>query len=61
VEADLIDLAESMSAARAIVEPVRERYAEVLVYFRQAGAVGPQAARRVQWTTRGGYAELVLR
>ena len=40
VEAQVIDLAEAIASARAIVEPVRSQYTEVLVYVRQAGAPG---------------------
>lgn len=60
VEADVLDLAESLTSARAIVEPVRGRYTEVLVYLRQSGATGHFAARRVQWTPTGGYVEIGL-
>ena len=60
VEAEVIDLAEAMASARAIVEPVRDRYAEVLVYLRRTGAPGRLASRRVQWTPSGGYVETTL-
>ena len=60
VEAEVIDLAEAMSSARAIVEPVRTQYSEVLVYLRRTGAPGRFAARRVQWTSSGGYVETAL-
>ena len=60
VEADVIDLSESMASARAIVEPVRDRYSEVLVYLRRAGAPGRLAARRVQWTPAAGFIEIPL-
>lgn len=60
MEAEVVDLAESMASARAIVEPVRARYTEVLVYLRKSGATGRFASRRVQWTPGGGYAEMAL-
>ena len=60
VEADVIDLAETMVSARAIVEPVRHQYSEVLVYLRRTGAPGRFAARRVQWTSSRGYVETPL-
>ena len=60
VEADVVDLAESLAAARAIVEPVRARYTEVLVYLRQSDTKGRFAARRVQWTQAAGYVEMGL-
>jgi hypothetical protein len=60
VEAQVIDLAETMASARAIVEPVRGRYSEVLIYMRRAGAPGGFASRRVQWTAANGYVETPL-
>jgi hypothetical protein len=60
VEAEVIDLAEATASARAIVEPVRSRYSEVLVYVRRAGAPGRFASRRVQWTSAGGFVEIPL-
>ena len=60
VEADVIDLSEAMASARAIVEPIRGRYSEVLVYVRRAGAPGRFASRRVQWTPSGGFVEIPL-
>ena len=60
VEAQVIDLAEASASARAIVEPVRSQYTEVLVYLRQAGAPGRFASRRVQWTADGGFVEIPL-
>ncbi len=49
---------EALAIAREVVEPLRNRYDEVLVYTRAPDA--PDAARRVQWTPRGGYVELIL-
>lgn len=60
VEADVIDLEEALASARAIVEPVRGRYSEVLIYLRRTGAPGRFAARRVQWTPAGGFVETAL-
>ena len=60
VNADVLDLVESLQCARAIVEPVRGRYTEVLVYLRQFGSKSHYAGRRVQWTATGGYKETVL-
>lgn len=43
-----------------LVEPLRGRYEEVLVYVRKPGALHDDlAARRIQWTPRGGYVENV--
>ena len=52
---------EATSIAREIVEPVRHRYDEVLVYVRGPDARGMPSERRVQWTPSGGYAELIIR
>ena len=60
VETDVIDLSESMASARAIVEPIRGQYSEVLVYVRRTGAPSPFASRRVQWTPSGGFVEIPL-
>ena len=42
--------------AFTIVEPIKNGYVEVLLYFQRPDA--PLASRRVQWTPRGGYVEL---
>ena len=60
VEAEVIDLADTMASAQAIVEPVRTRYSEVLIYMRRSGAPGRFASRRVQWTAASGYVETPL-
>jgi hypothetical protein len=45
--------------ATQIVEPLRDRYQEVLVYFHKPGAAKSFAERRIQWTPRGGYIEAI--
>lgn len=42
-----------------LVEPLKSRYEEVLIYVRRPGTSGKLAARRMQWTPRGGYVEVV--
>jgi hypothetical protein len=42
--------------ASSIVEPIKNGYVEVLIYFQRPDA--PLASRRVQWTPGGGYVEL---
>ena len=54
VEAERLD--DARSIAVQIVEPVRSKYEEILIYVRQPGRNVP-AVRRVQWTPRGGYVE----
>ncbi|HVG56786.1 MAG TPA: hypothetical protein VM846_20275 [Vicinamibacterales bacterium] len=54
VEAERIE--EARGIAIQIVEPVKDRYDEILIYVRQPGARVP-TVRRIQWTPRGGYTE----
>jgi hypothetical protein len=59
VEADRIGNAQAIAAE--IVAPVRDRkYDEILVYVRQMHSRKGFADRRVQWTPKGGYTELVI-
>jgi hypothetical protein len=60
VTADVLDMRESLGIAQEIVEPVQAKYTEVLIYLHQFGAKTQYAARRVQWTRGGGYAEMAL-
>jgi hypothetical protein len=48
-------LQESLAVAKLLVEPVKTRYAEALVYFYRPG--GTRLVKRVQWTPRAGYVE----
>jgi hypothetical protein len=58
VETDLPDTARQIAAQ--VVEPLKNRYDEVLIYVRRPGArAADLPARRVQWTRRGGYVETV--
>jgi hypothetical protein len=46
--------------ATQVVEPLKERYDEVLIYVRKPDAPPDDLpARRVQWTRRAGYVEIV--
>jgi hypothetical protein len=52
---------DAMTIARQIVTPVLDReYEEILVYVWMAGAGREGADRRVQWTPKGGYHELII-
>lgn len=53
VETERID--EAKAITQQLVRPVADRYSEVLIYFYRPGQRGKLAARRVQWTPRGGY------
>ena len=50
--------ADTRSIARRLVEPVRNRYAEVLVYFYDRAGRGALPTSRVQWTAENGYSEI---
>jgi hypothetical protein len=50
---------EATAIARAIGDPVRERFTEILVYFHRPGV--RDMLRRVQWTREHGYVETVYR
>jgi hypothetical protein len=61
VEVEAQQVADAKSIAAQIVEPVRTHgYDEILIYVRRPGADSSRAERRVQWTPRGGYVELVM-
>jgi hypothetical protein len=50
---------QARAIAVQLVEPLRDRYEEVLVYVRRPGTSEELAARRIQWTPRSGYTEMV--
>jgi hypothetical protein len=59
VDADHVGNAQKI--ASEIVTPVRDRgFDEVLVYVWGMHRHKPYADRRVQWTPKGGYSELVI-
>jgi hypothetical protein len=59
VDADRLEHAQAIAAE--IVAPVRERkFDEILVYVRQMHSRKGYADRRVQWTPKDGYTELVI-
>jgi hypothetical protein len=59
VDADHVGNAQKI--ASEIVAPVRDRgFDEVLVYVWGMHRHKPYADRRVQWTPKGGYSELVI-
>jgi hypothetical protein len=56
VETDLLDTARQIAAQ--VVEPVKARYDEVLIYIRKPETPPEDLpARRIQWTKRTGYVE----
>ena len=56
VEAENPEQTETIS--RALIEPIKDDYAEILVYVNRMGDDSDLPARRVQWTPRDGYVEL---
>jgi hypothetical protein len=55
VEADKPDDARRIAAD--IVEPLRARYEEVLIYVRPTGNPIDAIVRRIQWTPHDGFVE----
>lgn len=52
-------LHEALGIAQQIIEPGKDRYAEVLIYFHRPGRPDTLPPRRVQWTPTTGYVETV--
>jgi len=59
VHVEAFDPRQSRQIAAAIVEPRRARFDDILVYVHRVGGSAAMAARRVEWTPRGGYEEIV--
>ena len=55
VEADVPE--DAGKIAREIVEPLRAKYEEVLVYVRPVGSPLNAVTRRIDWTPGGGFVE----
>jgi len=59
IDAERVDNARTIAAE--IVSPVKDRgFDEILVYVWRIQKHKPFADRRVQWTPKGGYTELVM-
>jgi hypothetical protein len=50
---------DARAIAVQLVEPLRDRYQEVLIYVRRPGTSNELAPRRIQWTPRRGYVESI--
>ncbi|MGH9347438.1 MAG: hypothetical protein ACRD26_09250 [Vicinamibacterales bacterium] len=60
VEVETDNVTTGVRIAAQIVEPLKGRYDEVLVYVRAPGQRPDDLpARRIQWTPRGGYIESI--
>jgi hypothetical protein len=53
VETEYLD--EALAIAQQLTEPIRAKYAEVLIYFHRPGRPDTLPPRRVQWTPQRGY------
>ena len=56
VEADMPE--DARQIANDIVEPVRAKYDEVLIYVRPTGNPANAIVRRIQWTPHDGFVEM---
>ena len=50
--------ADTLAIARQLIEPIKEQYAEVLVYLYDRSGDGELPMRRVQWTDGTGYTDV---
>ena len=50
-------LSEAVAIAQQLTEPIKAKYAEVLIYFHRPGRPDTPPPRRVQWTAARGYIE----
>lgn len=57
VETEHVD--EAVAITQQIIDPVKERYAEALIYFHRPGRPDVLPPRRVQWTRAQGYVETI--
>ena len=58
IEVDAEDPTQTETIARALIEPIRDDYTEILVYVTKLGDESDLPARRMRWTPRGGYVEI---
>ena len=57
VETTFLD--EAVAIAQQVGEPVKDQYAEILIYFHRPGRPDTLPPRRVQWTAARGYVETI--
>ena len=58
IEVEAEDPEQTETISRALIEPIKDDYGEILVYVNRMGDDSDLPARRVQWTPRDGYVEL---
>jgi hypothetical protein len=61
VHVEAFDVEQARQIAAAIVEPRRTKFDDILVYVHRVGGSRGMAARRIEWTPRRGYDEVVYR
>jgi hypothetical protein len=59
VNVEAFDTSEARRIAATIVEPRRARFDTILIYVHRVGGSHDLAARRVEWSPRDGYVEIV--
>jgi hypothetical protein len=59
VHVEAFDVSQAQQIAAAIVEPRRSSFDDILVYVHRVGGSADAAARRVEWTPRDGYQEVI--
>ena len=57
LQVETTHLADALDIARELVEPMKARYAEVMIYFHRPGRPTTLPPRRVQWSPARGYVE----
>lgn len=50
-------MAEAPEIARAIGNPILDRYGEILIFFHRPGSL--DMSRRIQWTRAAGYVQTI--
>ena len=58
IEVEAEDPTQTETIARALIEPIRDDYTEILVYVNKLGDESDLPARRMQWTPGEGYVEI---
>lgn len=57
IEVEMAEGVDTAEVARSLIQPLQDRYAEVLVYFHARDAQTDLPQLRVQWTAERGYVE----
>jgi hypothetical protein len=59
VQVETTHLSEAVAIAQQIIDPIKDDYAEILIYFHRPGRPDVLPPRRVQWRAKTGYVESV--